>query len=111
MKIGKLRHRVTIQKKTESKTGTGSLIHKWEDLCHAWASIEPLSVREFLAAQSIQSEASAKITIKFNKNIPIDSTMRVLYRGKVYNISGVLADPKSGLDYITLPVSEGVNDG
>lgn len=37
--------------------------------------------------------------------------MRITHRGKVYNIAGVLPDNMSGLEYITLPVSEGVNDG
>ncbi|WP_392552920.1 phage head closure protein [Orbus wheelerorum] len=111
MKSGKLRHRITIQKKISSKTGTGSIKVKWEDVCKVWASVEPSSVKEFLTAQSIKSEVTAKIIIRYNKNIVIDSTMRILYRDKIYNIAGVLADLNSGLDYLTLPVSEGVNNG
>lgn len=37
-------------------------------------------------------------------------TMRILYRNKVYSIHGVLPDPDSGLEYLTLPVSEGVRE-
>ena len=37
--------------------------------------------------------------------------MRVVHGGKVYNIHGVLPDMRSGLEYLTLPVSEGVSDG
>lgn len=111
MKAGKLKHRITIQKKTSSKTSTGSIKIKWEDVCKVWASFEPSSVKEFLASQSIKSEVIAKIIIRYNKNLSIDSTMRVLYRDKVYNIVGVLPDLNCGLDYLTLSVSEGVNDG
>jgi hypothetical protein len=34
-----------------------------------------------------------------------------VHAGKVYNIAGVLPDNVSGQEYITLPVSEGVNAG
>ena len=37
--------------------------------------------------------------------------MRILHRGQVYNIAGLLPDRVSGLEYITIPVSAGVNDG
>ncbi|TKE23299.1 head-tail adaptor protein, partial [Klebsiella pneumoniae] len=29
----------------------------------------------------------------------------------IYNIEGVLPDPRSGREYLTLPCSEGDNDG
>ena len=38
-------------------------------------------------------------------------TMRILFRGKAYNIAGALPDKDSGLEYLTIPVSEGVNAG
>ncbi|HEM0058926.1 TPA: head-tail adaptor protein, partial [Escherichia coli] len=36
---------------------------------------------------------------------------RVLFRGKLYSIEGILPDPDSGLEYLTLACSEGVKDG
>jgi len=39
-------------------------------------------------------------------------TMRILHRGDVYNIEGPpLPDPDSGLEYLTILVAKGVNDG
>ena len=35
-----------------------------------------------------------------------DPKMRVNYRGKDYSIAGILPDPDSGLEYVTLPLSE-----
>lgn len=93
---------------TQDKT-TGRLTETWRDVCKIWGNIAPLSAREFLASQSIQSEITTRITIRYKKNI--DSTMRLLHGGKIYNIEGVLADTKSGIEYLTLPCSEGVNNG
>lgn len=110
MRTGKLRHRITLQRPGLSQDPqTGEMVPGWQDVATVWASIEPLSAREFIAAQAGQSEVSARVVIRHRDDV--DATMRALYRGKLYNIHGVLADPKSGLEYLTLPVSEGARDG
>ena len=109
MRNGKLRHRITLQRPGLSQDpASGEMLPGWQDVAAVWASIEPLSAREFIAAQAGQSEVTARIVIRHRD---VDATMRALHRGKVYNIHGVLADPKSGLEYLTLPVSEGARDG
>lgn len=110
MRAGKLRHRVTIQRpgKTQDPV-TGEIKNGWTDVVTVWASVEPLSVREFIASEAGQSEVSARITIRYRAGIT--AKMRIKHRGQIFNIQGVLADPKSGLEYLTLPVSAGVNDG
>jgi SPP1 family predicted phage head-tail adaptor len=110
MRNGKLRHRVTVERKVRVRDEeTGGWSEAWVEEARLWASIEPLSAREFIAAQASQSEVTARIVIRYRPDI--DATMRILHRGRVYNIHGVLPDTKSGLEYLTLPVSEGVNDG
>jgi hypothetical protein len=37
--------------------------------------------------------------------------MRILHNGKIYNPAGFLQDMVSGLSYLTIPCSEGVNAG
>lgn len=81
----------------------------WSDFAKTWASIEPLSTREFIAAASNQSKVSARIVIRYRPGVV--TSMRILHRSKIYELEGVLSDTASGLDYLTLPCSEGVNDG
>ena len=110
MRAGELRHLVTIQQPVSAQNPTtGAETVTWQYFDQVRASVEPVSVREFVAAKSGQSEVMARIVIRYRPGI--DATMRILFRGAVYNIEGVLADAKSGLEYITLPVSMGVNDG
>jgi len=107
---GRLRHRVLIQNAVESQDpSSGAPITTWVDLATVFAEIVPSSVREFVAAQAIDSEVTTRITIRHRAGVTDKS--RIIHRGQIYNVHGVLADPVSGLEYLTLPCSEGVNDG
>lgn len=86
------------------------MVPGWETVAdRVAASIEYLSVRDFIAAQSNQSAISARIVIRYREGL--DSTMRILHKGKIYNMQQPLPDPNSGVEYLTIPVSEGANDG
>jgi len=88
---------------------SGEVITSWVDVNKVWAAVEPLSAREFIAAAAGQSAVTSRLVIRYRPGIT--SAMRIIHSGKVYNIQGVLADMESGRDYLTLPCSEGVNDG
>lgn len=107
---GRLRHRVLIQSPVTSQNpGTGAPTTSWIDLATVWAEVVPSSVKEFVAAQAIDSEVTTRITIR--RRIGVTAKCRIIHRDQIFNIHGVLADPVSGLEYMTLPCSEGVNDG
>lgn len=108
---GRLRHRVTIQARENIQdpiTGESSIV--WTD---AWvdiaAAIEPLSARELISAQAQQSEVTTRITLRALAGLSAEH--RLLHNGRIYNIAGVVPDPDSGQEWVTLPCSEGVNDG
>lgn len=100
---GKLRHRITIQRCVNSQDSAGNIGSTWEDVAEVWAAVEPLSAREFIAAQAMLSKVIARITIRYRDDVRAD--MRIVHGGDIYNIEGVLLDNDSGREYITLPVS------
>jgi len=107
---GQLRHRVSLQRHEQAQdAGTGILMAAWVDVAQVWAAIEPLSAREFVASQAVQSAVTARITIEFRDGVT--AGMRVVHENRLYDIQGVLRDRRSGREYLTLPVSEGVGDG
>lgn len=110
LQAGKLRHKVVIQSPVETQdTATGAMEVIWVNDASVWAAIEPISGREFIASQSEQSKVTARITIRYRSGIT--SKMRLYHeaQNKYYNIEAILSDKDSGLEYLTLPVSEGVN--
>ena len=111
LKAGRLRHRVDIQSKVqEQDPQTGEMIDSWVT---TWpqvpAEIAPLSVREYIAAQAIQSNISARIVIRYRDGML--PTMRILHKDRIDNPAGWLPDPGRGNEYLTAPCSEGVNEG
>ncbi|PNG28960.1 head-tail adaptor protein [Pseudomonas protegens] len=113
MQAGKLRHRIDIEEKTTPRDPvTGEYGEpQWEV---RWgkcpARFEPLSARDLVTAQAAQSEATARVVIRYRAGVL--PAMRIVYRGEIYSIEGPpLEDPKSGLEYLTIIVSKGIKDG
>lgn len=112
MQAGRLRHRVDFQALgLVQDPGTGEIVPGWHTIwAKVPASFEPLSARDMIAAQAAQSEATARVVIRYRAGVL--PTMRIIHRGEVYDIKGpALADPDSGLEYLTIVVAKGVNDG
>lgn len=111
IEAGRLRHRIDIQEALESQDlVTGAVEVTWVTIhANVPAAVEPLSVREFLASQQAQSEVSVRIVIRYLPDLK--ASMRILHEGKIYNPAGFLADKDSGLEYLTIPCSSGVNQG
>jgi len=106
---GDLRHRVLIQQQVVKRDEDGVQTTNWVDVATVWASVEPLSAREFIQSGQTQAAVTARITIRYRAGLL--ASMRLVHREQVYNIAGLLPDKSSGLEYITIPVSAGVNDG
>ena len=111
MDAGRLRHRVDFQRRIDSQDpDSGAVTPVWVNLATAVpAAIEPLSVREFVAANAVQSEVTVRIVVRYRDGL--NAAMRIKHGSRIYNPAGFLADPDSGRDYLTIPCSEGVNDG
>lgn len=110
MRAGKLRHRITIERPGQTQDPvTGEMVPGWELEASVRADKRPSSAREFKQSQAGQSEITGEFQIRYRDGI--DATMRIVHNGKIYNIEGVLEDDRSGREWLTLPYSEGVNDG
>lgn len=106
LKAGRLRHRVRIQQTVESQDpDTGEILNSWQTIpgCESVpAAIEPLSVKEFIAAQAINSKINARIVIRYRPGM--NAKLRIIHGSKVYDPAGFLPDQNSGLEYLTSPV-------
>jgi SPP1 family predicted phage head-tail adaptor len=84
MKSSDLRHRITIQQKSFIRDTYGQPVEEWSDVFTVWASINPLTGKDLFAAESVQSEITHKIKIRFKLGIKPD--MRVRFGDRYFQI-------------------------
>ncbi|MCX7903040.1 MAG: phage head closure protein [Caloramator sp.] len=85
MNIGDMKHRITIQKPVRVIDDSGFETETWEDLKTVWASISNLHGREYFEAATVNAEKTIKFTIRYINGI--DSSMRISFKGKQYEIT------------------------
>ncbi len=120
IEAGRLRHRIRIEELQYLldshgdvyQDDTGATRQDWVEVATVWAAIEPLSAREFIAAQATQSKITARIIIRHRDGL--NAAMRLLHlrTGRpdvIYNPAAFLPDVESGLEYMTAPCSTGVS--
>jgi len=113
MNPGRLRHRIAIERKISTRSATtGELTETWELVDEVWAQISPLSARDFIAAQAVQSEMTGRILLRWRNDLLPTMRVRALDTGVIYRIHGEpMPDNRSGREWLTLLVSTGVSDG
>jgi len=88
LRIGKLRRRITIERVTETQDTDGAVLETWSTYATVQASIEPISGREYFAAQSTQADVTHRIRIRYLSGIV--PKMRVSYNSRIFDILSVI---------------------
>lgn len=88
MEIGKLRHRVEIQRKEVKTDELLQQSNVWATYATVWASIRPVKGREYIAVKQVNAEISAVITIRYLSGITPE--MRILFGNRVFGIVSVI---------------------
>lgn len=101
--IGTLNKRVKIQTKTISQGTTGEFIETWADTATRWAAIEPLEGREYWQAQQLNTETTAKITIRHYPGLT--TVNRIKFGSRYFDIVSV-QNQKEGNKYTVLMCKE-----
>lgn len=111
MRAGSLRHRVTIEGLVTDQDSDGATVDAWVPVFDGpiSAAILPMSGRELIAAQAVQSKLSVRIKVRYRAGFK--PTQRAVHRGTYYSIEAVVSDNESGFDWLTLMCSSGVNEG
>jgi head-tail adaptor len=113
---GILRRRVNIQERIESQNQeSGAIESRWELVFeNEPAAIEPLSVKDFIAAKAAQSEISVRVTLRWHPEFEAPRTdgrigpreFRIVEGAKVYWPAGFKPDRKYGDEFVVAPCSE-----
>jgi len=86
MRSGNLKHKVVIQEYSEVNN-YGEVQKSWNDFSTAYASITPLSAKEYFKA-GVQNEVTHKIEMRFIQGVK--PKMRVMFGEREFSIESVL---------------------
>ena len=110
---GQLPRRLVIQSKATGPDTFGGAPATWTDVATVWARIEPLTGRQLMAAQTISTEISHKITMRYQSawaNPKTVAAYRGLYATRVFNFHASM-NPGEMNESISILASEGLNNG
>jgi SPP1 family predicted phage head-tail adaptor len=98
MYAGRLRHRVTIERRGTAVDAIGQPVETWSPYATVWADVRHQQGLEAIHAGAPTSVARASIRIRYREDI--DHSMRVSYKGKTYNIIAVLPGSPEHVDLV-----------
>ena len=87
-RIGKLRHRVTIQSKAESQNAYGEPTYTWSDVDTVWASVDDLSAREFIQGPAELQQVTTVITMRDRSDVTPET--RITWGSHTYDVESVV---------------------
>lgn len=99
MRIGPLRHRVTIQQPVATQNDFGEEIITWSALGSAWAAVLPASGRESYVSAGEQQLAVITHRVQIRYRTDLDPKMRIVWEDRNLDIESV-QDPTGKRAYL-----------
>ncbi len=87
-----LKHKILITEKTLSKDEYGQATAVWKPVINPWADVENQYLRDYITTIGTVLEGSVNFIIRYDQKREIDNSMRVVYKGKTYEIIKILPD-------------------
>lgn len=89
---GKMRHRIVFQRFDGERDDYGDPLQteadNWSDVATVWAAIDPVSGREFYAAEQSQSEVTHKVRCRYRAGL--DTAMRIVCGTRLFEIESII---------------------
>ena len=105
MQAGTLDQRIELQELVEGFDDYGQPLSEWQTYLSAWAAVEPLTGREYLAAMQNQSETTIRVRLRYRPGIK--SAMRVKHGAKLYGIQSVIDVKSTGRELVLMCKASG----
>lgn len=105
MKAGQLDQRIHLERLSEGRDKYGQPIYEWLYVLSAWAAVEPLTGREYLAAMQNQSETTIRVRLRYRPGVK--SAMRVKHGARLYGIQSVIDVKSTGRELVLMCTASG----
>lgn len=90
---GRLRERVTIERREAGRDAIGGATGEWRAVGDAWAAIEPDGKSALVEADAIRARVRWAVTLRSGADLIIDD--RIIWRGTPLRVRSVTRDPRT----------------
>jgi SPP1 family predicted phage head-tail adaptor len=80
----RLRQRLTLQQEAQAPDTAGGYTRSWQNVADLWAEITPVTGREKLFADQMQSQISHKIALRYRAGV--SAGQRLVFETRAFNI-------------------------
>ena len=105
MRAGTLDQRIELQELVSGFDDYGQPINEWQTVLSAWAAVEPLQGREYLAAMQTTSETTIRVRLRYRPGVK--AAMRVKHGTKLYGIQSVIDVKSTGRELVLMCKASG----
>ena len=109
VKIGKLRHRLAIQRRDRTADGGGGFDPPaWVNVTTVWGEVKPMSMREQFHTMKLETPVTHTVVIRYRPDVTaVNGDWRILHETRQMNIRGVINIEEMDV-YLQLLVDEGL---
>ncbi len=97
VRSGDLRHRVVIERATETADKLGDMVPTWAPIATRWAAVWPLNGKELFDAQKVNSNVKHRVTMRDGAGATTSD--RFIHNGRTLNIVSVINPEERGVFY------------
>lgn len=87
MRAGSLRHLVSLQRYTESRSSDGGVTKTYSTYATVWAGFRTLSGGERTSAQQVGATLTHEVTIRYRSGVHVDH--RILWGSRYFDIKDI----------------------
>lgn len=106
---GMLSHRVLIQSPTNNRSASGQFTQSWSTVATRWASVQPISGKEFFGSNQTDARVTHKVKIRYMAAVTPE--YRVVYKTRNLNIRSVINVNEEDVEHILLCEEDVSNTG
>jgi SPP1 family predicted phage head-tail adaptor len=89
VRIGKLRHRVTVQAPSVVKDTLAQDVKSWATVGTFWAEVVPKGGREAVNAQQVRADSNFVVRMRYQGSTAITPQCQLIHRGRTLKITSV----------------------
>ena len=106
MRIGQLRHRITIEKPAQGKNAIDEVVSTWSTLCTIWSAVEPAAGNVYYTAKQLDARVDGRVRIRYRGDL--EPTMRIKFGDRILSIVSIV-HPKENQKELHLMYAESLD--